>query len=199
MASWPLVRNRRSSGSPDVRERTGPAMCSAGIHCRNPISACPVFSRTYDRCTVLIPFANPSAQPMCWRLTPAVHRLSSPGPFHPAPRSPAGRAAGRPSARPSPALSRRTSGPRPSPPARPRPPGSAAAASCPASGPAHARRPSTRSASAARSSPPGCTSWPARTVQSGQSAAAGGPAAPRVPARQRGHLSWRQQPPLKLL
>jgi hypothetical protein len=29
----------------------------AGIHWRAPISARPVFSRTYDKCTVLIPFA----------------------------------------------------------------------------------------------------------------------------------------------
>ena len=46
MASWPLVRNRRSSGRPVTRDFTGSVMCSAGIHCRAPISAWPVFSRT---------------------------------------------------------------------------------------------------------------------------------------------------------
>lgn len=29
-----------------------------GDHCRVPISACPVFPRTYDRCTVVITFAT---------------------------------------------------------------------------------------------------------------------------------------------
>ena len=43
-----------------------------GIHCRAPISACPVLSRTYDRCTVLIPFATRPAHPMYCRFTPAV-------------------------------------------------------------------------------------------------------------------------------
>src|ERR1035437_4613646 len=72
MASWPLVRNRRFSGSPVSRDFTGSWMCSAGIHWRAPISACPVFSRTYDRWTVLMPFATWPAHPMYWRLTPAV-------------------------------------------------------------------------------------------------------------------------------
>ena len=73
IASSPFVRNRRSSGSPARRDLTGSVTCSSGIHCRNPTSACPVSSRTSDACTVLIPFATPSAHPMCWRLTPAVH------------------------------------------------------------------------------------------------------------------------------
>src|ERR1700722_2652792 len=47
-------------------------MSSAGIHCLAPISACPVLSRTLDRCTVLIPFATRPAQPMYWRFTPDV-------------------------------------------------------------------------------------------------------------------------------
>ena len=51
---------------------TGSSICSRGIHCRAPISACPAFSRTYDRCTVLIPFATRPAHPMYWRFTPAV-------------------------------------------------------------------------------------------------------------------------------
>jgi hypothetical protein len=42
MASWPSVRKARSSGSPMTRDLTGSAMCSAGIHWRAPISACPV-------------------------------------------------------------------------------------------------------------------------------------------------------------
>ena len=46
MASWPLVRNRRSSGSPVIRDFTGSLMSSAGIHWRAPASAWPVFSRT---------------------------------------------------------------------------------------------------------------------------------------------------------
>ena len=72
MASCPLVRNSRSSGSPMTRDFTGSSMCSRGIHCRAPISACPVPSRTYDRCTVLIPLATRPAHPRYWRLTPAV-------------------------------------------------------------------------------------------------------------------------------
>jgi hypothetical protein len=51
---------------------TGSSICSRAIHCRAPISACPVFSRTSDTCTVLIPFATRPAQPMYWRFTPAV-------------------------------------------------------------------------------------------------------------------------------
>ena len=46
MASCPLVRNSRSSGSPMTRDFTGSAICSRGIHWRAPISACPVPSRT---------------------------------------------------------------------------------------------------------------------------------------------------------
>jgi len=46
MASCPLVRNSRSSGSLMSRDFTGSARCSRGIHCRAPISACPVFART---------------------------------------------------------------------------------------------------------------------------------------------------------
>ena len=46
MASCPLVRKARSSGSPMSSDLTGSAMCSRGIHCRAPISACPVLSRT---------------------------------------------------------------------------------------------------------------------------------------------------------
>jgi hypothetical protein len=72
MASWPLVRNLRSGGSPMSRDLAGSPMCSAGIHWRAPISACPVFSRTYDRCTVLIPFATRPAHPRYWRFTPQV-------------------------------------------------------------------------------------------------------------------------------
>ena len=44
----------------------------AGTHSRAPISACPACSRTYARCTVLIPLASLPAQPRYWRLTPAV-------------------------------------------------------------------------------------------------------------------------------
>ena len=46
MASCPLVRNSRSSGSPMSSDFTGSSMCSRGIHCRAPISACPALSRT---------------------------------------------------------------------------------------------------------------------------------------------------------
>ena len=49
---------------------TGSSMCSRAIHCRAPISECPVFSRTSDTGTVLIPFATRSAQPMYWRFIP---------------------------------------------------------------------------------------------------------------------------------
>ena len=55
MASWPLVRNPRSAGSPMTSEATGSAICSRGIHWRAPISACPAPSRTQARCTVLMP------------------------------------------------------------------------------------------------------------------------------------------------
>ncbi len=72
MASCPLVRDSRPAGSPMSRDLTGSAMCSAGIHCRAPISACPAASRTYDRCTVLIPLATFPAHPRYWRLSPAV-------------------------------------------------------------------------------------------------------------------------------
>ena len=72
MASCPLVRNSRSSGRPMTSDVTGSSMCSRAIHCRAPISECPVFSRTSDTCTVLIPFATRPAQPMYWRFTPAV-------------------------------------------------------------------------------------------------------------------------------
>jgi hypothetical protein len=72
MASCPLVRNRRSSGSPVTSDVTGSLICSAGIHWRAPISACPVASRTYDRCTVLMPLAIRPAHPMYCRFTPAV-------------------------------------------------------------------------------------------------------------------------------
>ncbi len=41
----------------------GSSMCSAGIHCRAPISAWPVRSRAYDRCTVVIPLATLPAHP----------------------------------------------------------------------------------------------------------------------------------------
>ena len=41
-----------------TRDLTGSSMCSCGIHCRAPISVCPVLARTYDRWTVLIPFAT---------------------------------------------------------------------------------------------------------------------------------------------
>ena len=47
-------------------------MSSAGIRCRAPMSAWPVFSRTQDKCTVLMPFATRPAHPMYWRFTPAV-------------------------------------------------------------------------------------------------------------------------------
>jgi hypothetical protein len=55
-----------------TRDFTGSWICSAGIHWRAPISACPAFSRTYDRWTVLIPLATRPAHPRYWRLTPAV-------------------------------------------------------------------------------------------------------------------------------
>ena len=72
IASCPLVRNRRSRGSPVTRDVTGSLMCSRGIHCRAPISACPVPSRTYARCTVLMPLATRPAHPRYCLLTPAV-------------------------------------------------------------------------------------------------------------------------------
>ena len=72
MASCPLVWNTRSAGRPITWDFTGSAMCSAGIHCRAPISACPVLSRTYDKCTVLMPFSTLPAHPMYCLLTPAV-------------------------------------------------------------------------------------------------------------------------------
>ena len=72
MASWPLVRKTRSAGRPMTADVTRSPMCSAGIHCRAPTSACPVPSRTYARCTVLIPLATLPTQPRYWRLTPAV-------------------------------------------------------------------------------------------------------------------------------
>src|SRR5215469_14453701 len=72
MASCPLVRNTRSSGKPMTSDRAGSATCSAGIHCRAPISACPVPSRTYDRCTVVMPLATLPTHPRYCRLTPAV-------------------------------------------------------------------------------------------------------------------------------
>src|SRR5712692_1578791 len=72
IASCPLVRNSRSAGSPVTSDRTGSLTCSRGIHCRAPISACPVFSRTYARCTTLIPFATRPAHPRYCLLTPAV-------------------------------------------------------------------------------------------------------------------------------
>src|SRR5580704_124380 len=51
-----------------TRDLTGSSMCSCGIHCQASIGACPVPARTYDRWTVLIPFAT----------LPAPHVL----PFH---------------------------------------------------------------------------------------------------------------------
>ena len=51
---------------------TGSATCSRGIHCRAPTSAWPVFSRTSDTCTVVMPLATRPAHPMQWRFTPAV-------------------------------------------------------------------------------------------------------------------------------
>ena len=76
----------------------------AGIHCRAPISACPVPSRTNDTCTVLIPFATRPAQPMYCRFTPAVARpafscpVSSIAPITRRPRRPAAAAPSRPAA-----------------------------------------------------------------------------------------------------
>ena len=78
---------------------TGSSMCSRGIHCRAPASACPVFSRTYDRCTVLMPFATRPAHPMYCRFTPAVASpafscpVSSIAPITRPPRRPPRRAA----------------------------------------------------------------------------------------------------------
>ena len=86
-------------------------MCPAGIHCRAPISACPVFSRTYDKCTVLIPFSTPPAHPRCCLLTPAVASpffswpVSSSAPIRKAPGRPDRRAA---SSRPATANRRTT-------------------------------------------------------------------------------------------
>src|ERR1039457_4562334 len=50
----------------------GSSIWARGIHCREPISACPACSRTYARWTGLIPFATRPAQPRYWRWTPAV-------------------------------------------------------------------------------------------------------------------------------
>jgi len=72
MASWPLVRNRRPGGRPMATDLTGSSIWARGTHCRAPISACPACSRTYARCTVLIPFATLPAQPRYCRCTPAV-------------------------------------------------------------------------------------------------------------------------------
>jgi hypothetical protein len=45
-----------------ARDIAGSSRCSRGIRCWAPASACPVFSRTYDRCTVVIPVRHlPSA------------------------------------------------------------------------------------------------------------------------------------------
>jgi hypothetical protein len=63
MASCPLVRKTRSSGSPIICCFTGSPACPRGIHCRAAIRACPVFSRTYARCTVVIPLATFPAHP----------------------------------------------------------------------------------------------------------------------------------------
>ena len=63
MASWPLVRKSRSAGRPMTTDVTGSQICRAAIHSRAPISACPVPSRTYDRCTVLLPLATLPTQP----------------------------------------------------------------------------------------------------------------------------------------
>ena len=84
------------------RDFTGSSMCSRGIHCRAPISACPAFSRTYDRCTVLMPLATRPAHPRYWRLTPAVASpafscpVSSIAPITIPPRRPRRAAASRP-------------------------------------------------------------------------------------------------------
>ena len=43
---WPFVRNRRSAGSPIPWAVSASSTCSAGIHCRAPINACPTCSRT---------------------------------------------------------------------------------------------------------------------------------------------------------
>jgi hypothetical protein len=61
MASCPLVRNPRSSGSPITRDFTGSSRCSAGICCRAAISACPACFRTYARCPAVIPLASSRA------------------------------------------------------------------------------------------------------------------------------------------
>jgi hypothetical protein len=50
----------------------GSLICSAGIHSRAPTNACPACSRTYARCTMLIPLATLPTQPRYCRLTPAV-------------------------------------------------------------------------------------------------------------------------------
>jgi hypothetical protein len=52
-----------------TRDLTGSSMCSCGIDCRAPTSACPVLARTYDRWTVLIPFATRPAHP-CTAVSP---------------------------------------------------------------------------------------------------------------------------------
>jgi hypothetical protein len=58
-------------------------MSSAGIHCRAPASAWPVFSRTQARCTVLSPFATRPAQPMYCRFTPPPGITNRVGPLPP--------------------------------------------------------------------------------------------------------------------
>jgi hypothetical protein len=99
MASSPLVRNFRSSGRPVISDFTGSSMRPAGIHCRAPISACPVFSRAYDRCTVVIPLATLPIHPKYCRLTAAVAvpcfcwLVSSSAPTASPPRHPCRRAA----------------------------------------------------------------------------------------------------------
>jgi hypothetical protein len=70
MPSWALVRKARSAGRPMTADFAGSLRCPAGIHSRAPISACPVPSGTYARCTVLISLATVPAQPRYCRCTP---------------------------------------------------------------------------------------------------------------------------------
>jgi hypothetical protein len=62
----------QSSGRPMSSDFTGSSICSAGIHWRAPISACPVPSRTCAKCTVVIPLATLPTHPRYCRFTPAV-------------------------------------------------------------------------------------------------------------------------------
>ena len=81
MASCPLVRNSRSSGRPMTSDVTGSSICSRGIHCRAPTSACPVFSRTQRQVHRVDPVRHPARAPHVLAFHPGgrLARLLLPG------------------------------------------------------------------------------------------------------------------------